>query len=138
MKADVQYNDLRGTASADVSDLMAHFGGDDLSSFANYFKLDKERFDIVGVSFYGTGGFSASLLCVDKQKSTPEKEHIVSLGLGTRDDDKILNTLFKRLHVVLHNFSDEKYSDPNLNYSEEAHFSDYHEVEEEEDGEDQN
>ena len=50
MKASVQYNDFKGTAAADISDAISvNFGGDNLESFANFFKLDKEKFKIIGI-----------------------------------------------------------------------------------------
>jgi hypothetical protein len=129
MKADVQYNDFVGTAAADISDFLGSKYGDSLESFGKYFKLDLNRFEVIGLSIYGTENHYISLLCVDKMKTTAEKEHITSLSVNIKDDKEFLNFLFKRLHIVLHSRFDNKY--PNMDYDEEANFEDYHEKEEE-------
>lgn len=130
MKADVQYNDFVGTAAADISDFLGSKFGDGLDSFAKYFKIDETRFKVIGISIYGTDSFYISFLCVDKQKSTEEKEHVVSMSIDIEDEKEILDFLFKRLHIVLHSKFDDKY--PSLDYDEEVNYSDYHETENEE------
>lgn len=130
MKADVQYNDFIGTAAADISDFLGSKYGDDLESFGKYFKIDETRFKIIGVSIYGTDSFYISFLCVDKQKSTEEKEHIVSMSIDIENEKEILDFLFKRLHIVLHSKFDDKY--PSMEYDEEVNYSDYHETNDEE------
>lgn len=128
MKADVQYNDFKGTAAADISDFLGSKYGDSLKSFGAYFGIDNARFEVVGISVYGTEHFYISLYCVDKVKSTESKEHIVSMYINIEDDTEILAYLFKRLHVVLHSRFDNKYA--NLDYDEEVNFRDYHDREE--------
>lgn len=130
MKADVQYNDFVGTAAADISDFLGSKYGDDLESFGKYFKIDETRFKVIGVSIYGTDSFYISFLCVDKQKSTEEKEHIVSMSVDIENEKEILDFLFKRLHIVLHSKFDDKY--PRMKYDEEVNYSDYHETDDEE------
>jgi predicted nuclease with TOPRIM domain len=130
MKADVSYNDFKGTVAADISDALSKYAGDTLKSIGRYFKLDEKRFDIIGLSIYGTEDFSISLLCVDKNKSRDGQEHIVSMMYDIDDSKENLDILFKRLHIVLHERFDEKY--PDLRYTEEVRFSDFHEVQEEE------
>lgn len=130
MKADVQYNDFKGTVAADISDALSGYAGDSLKSIGRYFKLDEKRFDIIGLSIYGTDDFSISLLCVDKNKSKEGQEHIVSMMYDIGDDKKNLEILFKRLHIVLHGRSDEKYSE--LRYDVEVRYSDFHETPEDE------
>ncbi|AZI68669.1 hypothetical protein [Cloacibacterium normanense] len=129
MKADVQYNDFVGTAAADISDFLGTKYGNSLESFGKYFKLDLNRFEVIGLSIYGTENHYISLLCIDKKKTTDEKEHITSLSVDIKDDKEFLSFLFKRLHLVLHSRFDDKY--PSLDYDEEANFDDYHEKEEE-------
>lgn len=129
MKASVQYNDFKGTAAADISDsISVNFGGDTLESFSNFFKIDKKRFKIVGISFYGTDRPSISLLCVDLVQSNKDKEHIVSMSLDWNHKKHPLEVLFKRFDVVLHEKFDDKY--PLLDYNEEIRYEDYHETEE--------
>ena len=129
MKSNVQYNDFRGTVAADISDALGGVGGDDLKGLVKYFNLDEDRFKIVGLSIYGTDNFYISLICVDKEKSTEEKEHIVSMSYDIEDEKDILNILFKRLHIVLHDKFDEKYA--NIKYDEEVRYSDFHKTEDE-------
>jgi len=120
MKADASYNDLVGTVAADIADTTTMHN--ELSELGILFKLDKNRFTLIGLSLYGTKSISLSLLCIDKQKSTGDKEHIVSIMVD-RDEKNILEKLFKRLHIVLYKKYDEKYSE--LNISEEARLSDF-------------
>jgi hypothetical protein len=127
MKADVQYNDFVGTAAADISDFLGSTYGDNLESFGKYFKIDRTRFTVIGISIYGTDNFYISLLCVDKQKSTEEKEHIVSMSIEIKTQKEILDFLFKRLHIVLHSKFDKKYM--NLQYNEEVRYEDFHDTE---------
>lgn len=130
MKADVQYNDFVGTAAADISDFLGSKYGDNLESFGKYFKIDETRFKVIGISIYGTDSFSISFLCIDKLKSTEEKEHLVSMSIDIENEKDILHYLFKRLHIVLHSKFDNKY--PTLEYDEEVRFSDFHETDNEE------
>jgi len=130
MKADVQYNDFIGTAAADISDSLGIRYGDNLESFGKYFKIDDNRFKVIGVSIYGTENFFISLLCVDNYKSTEGKEHIVNMSIDLKSDLSILGILFKRLHIILHSRFDDKY--PNLNYDEEIEYADFNKTENEE------
>lgn len=129
MKAQVQYNDFLGTVAADISDGLGGVQGDDLESIGKYFNLDESRFKIVGLSIYGTNEFSISLICIDKNKSSDKKEHLVSMLCEVDDEKEILDILFKRLHLVLYDRFDDKYV--NMDYDSEVRFSDYHHEEEE-------
>ncbi len=129
MKARVQYNDFTGTVAADISDGLGGAGGDDIKGLAKIFNLNQERFTPIGISLYGTDGFSVSILCVDKEKSTADKEHLVSMSYDVENEREITDILFKRLHIVLHDKFDNKY--PDLDYDEEVRYSDFHESEEE-------
>lgn len=126
MKANVQYNDFKGTVALDISDGLGGIGGDNLESIGKYFGLDKNRFDIVGLSISGRKEFSVSMICVDKDRSTSSKEHIVKMRCNIENEDKddILSILFKRLNIVIHDKFDQKYIDKD--YDEEASFSDFH------------
>lgn len=128
MKADVQYNDFRGTAAADISDFLGSKYGDDLKSFGRYFEIDESRFEVIGISIYGTDNKYISLYCVDKKKSTQQKEHLVSMSIDIENDKEIIGFLFKRLHVVLHSRFDKKYGE--LSYDEEINYEDFHDTEE--------
>ncbi len=128
MKANVQYNDFKGTVSADISDGLGGPDSDNIKGLAKLFNLDENRFEPIGISLYGVNGFSVSLLCVDKEKSTEEKEHVVSMSCDVENENEIVDILFKRLHIVLHDRFDNKY--PDMDYDEEVRYSDFHEEEE--------
>ncbi len=125
MKADVQYNDFIGTATADISDALGSKYGDNLESYGKFFKVDQSRFQVVGLSVYGTKKPYVSLVCIDKHKSTAEKEHIVKMSIEIEKTHDVLDFLFKRLHIVLHGKFDKKYKD--LDYDEEVDYEDFHE-----------
>lgn len=124
MIADVSYNDLVGTVSADITDHKTI--NNDLVEIGQLYGLDKTRFKLVGLSLYGVNNMSLSFICVDKQKSTEKKEHIVSLLIHEpgEDKNKLLYKLFKRLHIVLYEKYDKKYS--KLPIDEELRFEDFH------------
>lgn len=122
MKADVQYNDFYGTVAADIADSLGMLNGNDLESIGDGLNIDKERFKVIGLSIYGTEDFLISLICIDKNRSTDEKEFIVKMRIDSENVG--LEFLFKRLHIVLHEKFDKKY--PNLGYDEEVKFSYYH------------
>ncbi|WP_299677590.1 hypothetical protein [uncultured Dokdonia sp.] len=124
MKANVQYNDFTGTASADISDRLGAGGGGDMEGLAKVFNIDENRFKPVGISLYGVGGFIVSLICVDNEKSTDEKEHIVKMSCNIDNEKDIIDIIFKRLNIVLYDKYDKKYS--NLDYDEEVRYSDFH------------
>jgi len=126
MKADVQYNDFTGTAAADISDFLGGKYGDNLDSYAKYFKIDQERFKIIGISIYGTENFYISFICVDNERSTPQKDYIVKMSIEIEEKKDILDFLFKRLHIVLHSKFDTKY--PTLGYDEEVNYEDFHNI----------
>ena len=95
MKADVQYNDFKGTAAADISDHTS------LEDFLNDRGIDVVRFTAIGAEFYSgySDFFSASILCVDNEKSVEQKKHIVSMEFEITKDDFF--ELFKRFNVVI-------------------------------------
>jgi len=124
MKAHVRYNDFEGTVAADISDGLGRVQGDDLKSIGRFFNLDEERFKIIGISIYGTDDFFISLICIDKKRSTEHKEYIVKMSCEIENEKEILNTLFKRLHIVLYDRFDDKYV--NMDYDEEVHISDFY------------
>lgn len=121
MKAEVQYNDFKGTVAADISDFL---GGNSLEAIAKYFNLDTKKFNLVGLSIYGTANFHLALRCVDLEKSTKEKEYIVDLSVDLEGKNP-LDLLFKRLYISLHGAHDKKYLDPELDSDREAEFDEY-------------
>lgn len=123
MKASTQYTDLFGTSAADISDITAHTNRFD--QLADYFKINQNRFKVIGLSIYGTRHFYVSFICVDREKSTDEKEHIVKIHIDN-EYDNILSLLFKRLQIVLYDKFDSKY--PEIDFDEEAELSDFNDV----------
>jgi hypothetical protein len=127
MEAKVQYNDFKGTVAADIDD---HLGktGDNLESIGKYLKVNEDRFKVVGLSIHGTENQYISLVCVDKEKSTADKEHIVNMSYDIEESGITLDHLFKRLHIVLYDRHDGHY--PHLDYTEEVNYSEYHDTNE--------
>ena len=123
MKAAVQYDDFVGTVAADISDFLGY--SNDIDSLTKCFNIDETRFKAIGISIRGADAFFVSLLCVDKEKSIDDKEHIVSIDIEKENEN--LDFLFKRLHIVLYPKFDNKYS--NLNCDEEITYSDCHKTE---------
>lgn len=97
MKADVQYNDFIGTSAADISDHT------DLNKFLAAKGVDTVRYDSIGASFYAgySDYFSASIICIDKQKSTGEKPYLVAISFEDELDKDEFFDLFKRFNVVI-------------------------------------
>jgi len=112
MKANVSYDDLIGTAAADIANLTTKFSK--LSELSDFFKLDNKKYKLVGISVYGASDFNISLLCVDLTKSTDEQEYLVSIMVNHNYPD-ILTKLFERFHVVLFEKHNTKYSDLKFN-----------------------
>lgn len=121
MKANVKYNDFKGTVAADISDFL---GGNSLDVIARHFNLDNDRFRLVGLSISGVEEFHLSLRCVDLNKSTAQKEYIVDLSVDSEGRNP-LELLFKRLHISLHGRFDNDYHDPNLDADMEANLDEY-------------
>lgn len=107
MKANTKYNTLKGSASADISNLVK--GGDTLEKLVKSLIEDFnfERYEPIGLSILGSHDFNISLILVDKEKSKPDNKYIVRMITNiTKKDFKLL---FRYFNVVL--YSDEKYSD---------------------------
>ena len=87
--------------------------------------LNEEKFKLVGISIYGTKEFGVELICIDKVKSTEEKEHVIKLSCDIENQEEIIDILFKRLNIILYERFDTKYSE--IEEYEYAYFSDFHE-----------
>lgn len=125
MKANVTYNDFKGTVAADISDELGIIEGEKLENIGKYFGLDQKRFKIIGLSIMGRNEFNVSMICIDNLRSTSTKDHIVKIFCNK--EDEILTVLFKRLNFVLYNKFDKNYFD--LDYDEEVKFNDFHNTE---------
>lgn len=111
MKTEVKYNDLMGSISVDISDIFGGTSANALMKIADYFKLDSERFNLIGISIRSNN--SLELRCIDKVKSKNKKEYIVDLNIDLQNQN-VFDVLFKRIHISLHSKYDDKYLDPNL------------------------
>ncbi|MVN79256.1 hypothetical protein GO988_23230 [Hymenobacter sp. HMF4947] len=97
MKAHVSYNDFIGTAAADISDHV------NLVQFLQGRGVDTARYEAIGAHFYAgyADFFTASILCLDKEKSTAEKPYTVSMSFENELSKDEFFDLFKRLSVVI-------------------------------------
>ncbi|MBD5235911.1 MAG: hypothetical protein HDS61_05760 [Barnesiella sp.] len=91
-KASVQYNDLKGTSAADISDYSS------LEDFTKKFGIDTTKFLPRGISLYCSYDdfVSVSLICENADK----ENKLISIGLPKMPISDFLNQ-FKRLHVLL-------------------------------------
>ncbi len=121
MKARTDYNDLVGTAAADIAYSTTQHST--LEELADYFAIDKEKLTVVGVSIYGTKKFSVSFICVDKEKSKNGEEYIVKVDIG-KEHENILEKMFNSLSIVLYNKTDSKYANRAID-DDDAQLSSY-------------
>jgi len=97
MKAETQYNDYVGTVAADISDHI------DLNQFLSNRGVSIENYETIGVRFFSSsiGGFSASIICIDKAQSDNNKNHVVQLDFEKELNPEEFFSLFKRFEVIL-------------------------------------
>jgi len=98
MQASVQYDDFIGTAAADISD--------DYTILNKCLKargVDIERYESIGAKFHAIYEecFSVSIICIDKQKTTDEKSHLVAIKLEQEFGNEDFFKLFKRFAMVI-------------------------------------
>jgi hypothetical protein len=98
MKAKTHYSDLEGAASADISDFIA--SNNHLQDLCETFNLDRKKYKILGVTISGTKDLLGSLICLDNEKSTSEREYIVKFELHNVEEP-IIDFLFKQFEVIL-------------------------------------
>ena len=123
MEARTQYTDLRGFAAADVSGRISQ-QANCLADVAEYLKLDTNKLELVGLSFYGVVNRSISLICVDKERSTEEKEYLVTVMIDREGDERVdIRDVIERLHVLVFDKRDERYLDQEID--REMRLSDY-------------
>lgn len=127
MKANARHNDFVGSAAAEIAKSFEKWNFESLNSF---FNVNTDRFKIIGISINGTKNFSISLLCIDKSKTTSEKEHIVKIMYDIENTKNILPLIFNSFNVILYEKHNDKYQD--LNWNEEILYEDVHQSEEKE------
>jgi hypothetical protein len=110
MKASVQYNDMVGTAAADIADVL----NNNLIDLAKSQGINLERYEPVGLSLYGVNGLLPSFLCIDKQLSTPDEEHLVKLHVEPWNAVELI-ALFKRIEIVLFHRTRLEYEERDFN-----------------------
>lgn len=99
MKARVQYNDLTGTAAADVSDFVNNNLQHYLSS--RFKEFNSERYRCEGCTLYVSGqnrnpSIDIRFICYDKDG----KKYVYLCPLEDMSNDEILS-LFKRFEIVI-------------------------------------
>lgn len=105
MKAHTSYNDFSGSVSADISDQIAKSKPSTLETIGDYFKVNKERFKIIGLSIYGTGNFQISLFCIDKLRTKEGENFIIQMRMDQFGGSPLFKLLFKNLEIILHDKS---------------------------------
>ncbi len=116
MKADTQYNDFLGTAAADISDHTT------LEVFLKEKGVDTKRYEAIGVSFYCgyDSFFTASIICIDNNKSTETDKHVTSIDFKEDISNTEFFKLFKRFNVMV---TKMHHGYENLKINEELHFT---------------
>lgn len=99
MEAKVKYNDLKGTAAADITD----FCNNDLQHYLEetFDKYDSSKYQCVGCNIYISGQSNSSnvhiqFICYDKIN----RKHVYLAPQKEMKTDEVLS-LFKRLNIVL-------------------------------------
>jgi len=97
MQARTQYTDFLGTAAADISDHT------DLTKFLISRGIDTKRYEPIGAEFYHgySNFFSATIICIDKEKSSDIKPYITSISFENDFDHTEFFDLFKRFKVIV-------------------------------------
>jgi len=97
MKASVQYDDYLGSSAADISDHTT------LNTFIESRGVSIERYNAIGAQFYAgySDFFTASIICEDKDLSTEDKKHIVSISFENELTKDEFFELFKRFNVII-------------------------------------
>jgi hypothetical protein len=126
MQANVQEGNFTGSVAADLSDFIVTNYGYDLNGIGELFKINKDKFEVIGVSLYGLKNMSLSLYCIDKQKSTKDKKYIIDMSIDITKYENIISVLFKRINIVLNDKFDSEFLQ--LESNEEGHYTEYHEM----------
>lgn len=97
MKANVQYNDFKGTTAADIGDSYS------LTDFLKQKGVDTDRYRPIGSKFFSNyeSLLSVDIICVDNQQSTDGEPYIVELSLNEPMTHKEYFGLFKRYECIV-------------------------------------
>lgn len=93
MKANVQYNDFRGTTAADISDFIV------LEDYLKNKGLDIEKYTPIGIRFYSNyDSISVDFICIDREC---EEEKAIRICFEKEMNINEFLNLFKRFEVIL-------------------------------------
>ena len=93
-QANVQYNDFKGTAAADIADFS------NLEVFLKSKGVDTNRYNPVGVDFFSSDdSCSYGVICKDKEANNK----LVEIRFESKGSYDEFFSLFKRLNVILTN-----------------------------------
>lgn len=93
-QADVQYNDFKGTAAADIADFT------NLEEFLKTKGVDVNRYNPVGVDFFSSyDSCSYGVICKDKEANNK----LVEIRFESKGSYEEFFSLFKRFNVILTN-----------------------------------
>lgn len=95
MIAKVQYTDLKGTAAADIFNLLA------LKKLGETYGLNTSRYEPVGLSIDGVEQIDVAFLCRDLQKDATEDGRLLRVYIN--EEGLKLADFLERLQVVLIN-----------------------------------
>lgn len=97
MKAQVKYNDFKGSVAADSHEDYT------LSNFLDSVGIDTDRYEPVGTRFYPhfQGGLAVKAICLDKERSTRETPVIVQIALDEPVKYEEYFSLFKRFDAYI-------------------------------------
>ena len=119
MKASTSYNDLHGTAAADITDFSTN---NTLEGLSKKIGIDESKLKLVGICVWGTYDLNIDFLCIDIDKLKKGSKHMVQISLP-KDKAKDLENIFKLFNVVLFNRLDKEHS--NLEVESHSNWSDY-------------
>lgn len=93
-QADVQYNDFKGTAAADIADFT------NLEEFLKNKGVDVNRYNPVGVDIFSSyDSCSYGVICKDKEANNK----LVEIRFESKGSYEEFFSLFKRFNVILTN-----------------------------------
>jgi thiamine pyrophosphate-dependent acetolactate synthase large subunit-like protein len=127
MIASTRYNDLVGTAAADITDIGTSYNT--LEDLSKKIKLDESKLKLVGLTFDEfdkIDKITVKLICIDILRSTSGKKCLVTVSLPETINATLHNFL-KRISVTL--YSKYDHESPSLERCAEKHLSEYMEEE---------
>lgn len=113
MIANTQYNDFKGTVSADICINMV------LNNLLKSHNINTKQFSPIGFniarSYEKVDRFS--IICIDLEKSSDQKNHIVNFFLEDSFNNEDFFKLFERFNLIM--FTTD-FKDSNIEFDEEV------------------